>query len=68
MHDIALIRAAYDREYTRFYDRPVPGSDVGAGASPPPSIGVASVVFARTSLPQFRAGKYPAVTQQQAFR
>ncbi len=26
--DVALIRAAYDREYTRFYDRPVPGSDV----------------------------------------
>ena len=26
--DIAAIRAAYDAEYTRFYDRPVPGSDV----------------------------------------
>src|SRR5262249_26072456 len=26
--DIAEIRADYDREYTRFYDRPVPGSDV----------------------------------------
>ncbi|MBV8458946.1 MAG: hydantoinase/oxoprolinase family protein, partial [Acetobacteraceae bacterium] len=26
--DIAAIRAAYDIEYTRFYDRPVPGSDV----------------------------------------
>ena len=26
--DVALIRAAYDAEYTRFYDRPVPGSDV----------------------------------------
>jgi len=26
--DVAEIRAAYDREYTRFYDRPVPGSDV----------------------------------------
>lgn len=26
--DIAEIRAAYDAEYTRFYDRPVPGSDV----------------------------------------
>ena len=26
--DVALIRAAYDREYSRFYDRPVPGSDV----------------------------------------
>jgi N-methylhydantoinase A len=26
--DITTIRAAYDTEYTRFYDRPVPGSDV----------------------------------------
>jgi N-methylhydantoinase A len=26
--DVAGIRAAYDREYARFYDRPVPGSDV----------------------------------------
>ncbi len=27
-HDVAAIRAAYDAEYTRFFDRPVPGSDV----------------------------------------
>ncbi len=26
--DVAAIRAAYDAAYTRFYDRPVPGSDV----------------------------------------
>ena len=26
--DVEKIRAAYDTEYTRFYDRPVPGSDV----------------------------------------
>jgi N-methylhydantoinase A len=26
--DVAVIRAAYDAEYSRFYDRPVPGSDV----------------------------------------
>ncbi len=26
--DVAAIRAEYDREYSRFYDRPVPGSDV----------------------------------------
>jgi N-methylhydantoinase A len=26
--DVAVIRAAYDAEYIRFYDRPVPGSDV----------------------------------------
>jgi len=27
-NDVAAIRASYDAEYTRFYDRPVPGSDV----------------------------------------
>ena len=26
--DVPQIRAAYDTQYTRFYDRPVPGSDV----------------------------------------
>jgi len=26
--DVGALRAAYDAEYTRFYDRPVPGSDV----------------------------------------
>jgi N-methylhydantoinase A len=28
MADVPAIRAAYDAEYTRFYDRPVPGSEV----------------------------------------
>ena len=28
VEDVPMIRAAYDTEYTRFYDRPVPGSDV----------------------------------------
>jgi len=26
--DVAAVRARYDTEYTKFYDRPVPGSDV----------------------------------------
>jgi N-methylhydantoinase A len=26
--DVALIRSRYDEEYSRFFDRPVPGSDV----------------------------------------
>jgi N-methylhydantoinase A len=26
--DVAFIRAAYDAEYTKFYNRPVPGSDI----------------------------------------
>ncbi len=28
--DVTALRAAFDREYARFYDRPVPGSDVEA--------------------------------------
>ena len=28
VEDVAAVRARYDAEYTRFYDRPVPGSDV----------------------------------------
>jgi N-methylhydantoinase A len=43
--DVPAIRAAYDAEYSRFYDRPVPGSDVeimsyavvvATAAGPPP--------------------------------
>jgi N-methylhydantoinase A len=26
--DVAVVRAAYDAEYTKFYNRPVPGSDI----------------------------------------
>ena len=45
--DVAAIRAAYDVEYSRFYDRPVPGSDVeimsyavvvATVAEPPPPV------------------------------
>jgi N-methylhydantoinase A len=45
--DVAAIRAAYDAEYSRFYDRPVPGSDVeimsfsvavATVAEPPPPV------------------------------
>jgi N-methylhydantoinase A len=45
--DVAAIRAAYDAEYTRFYDRPVPGSDIevmsfavtlATVAPPPPAV------------------------------
>jgi N-methylhydantoinase A len=43
--DVSAIRAAYDAEYTRFYDRPVPGPDVEvlsysvtvAALQPPPA-------------------------------
>jgi len=56
--DVATIRAAYDTEYSRFYDRPVPGSDVEvlsyavvvATAVPPPPR-VAGVVAAVAAEP-----------------
>jgi N-methylhydantoinase A len=40
--DVPAVRAAYDAEYTRFYDRPVPGSDVEV-------LSYAVTVFATTS-------------------
>ncbi|MBV9785778.1 MAG: hydantoinase/oxoprolinase family protein [Acidisphaera sp.] len=58
--DVAAIRAAYDAEYTRFYDRPVPGSDVEImsyavlvatlpEAMPPPPDGPAVAASGRTA-------------------
>jgi N-methylhydantoinase A len=46
--DVATIRAAYDTEYTRFYDRPVPGSDVEIMSF---AVVVASVVVADDATP-----------------
>ncbi len=46
--DVATIRAEYDTEYTRFYDRPVPGSDVEIMSY---AVVVASVVEAADDTP-----------------
>jgi N-methylhydantoinase A len=54
--DVATIRAAYDTEYTRFYDRPVPGSDVEIMSY---AVVVASVVD--------DAGEAPAIGAAEAF-
>jgi N-methylhydantoinase A len=53
---VATIRAAYDTEYTRFYDRPVPGSDVEIMSY---AVVVASVVD--------DAGEAPAIGAAEAF-
>jgi N-methylhydantoinase A len=54
--DVATIRAAYDAEYARFYDRPVPGSDVEIMSF---AVVVASVVE--------DAGEAPAPSAADAF-
>ena len=46
--DVAEIRAAYDTEYTKFYDRPVPGSDVEIMSY---AVVVATVVEAESDTP-----------------
>ncbi len=60
--DVSAIRESYDREYTRFYDRPVPGSDVEImsyavvvatvpdAATPRPANGEARAAAKRTQL------------------
>jgi N-methylhydantoinase A len=56
--DAAAIRAAYDAEYTKFYDRPVPGSDVEVmsyavtvATLPPPAETAAAVSSPYTAEP-----------------
>ncbi len=46
--DAGALRAAFDREYTRFYDRPVPGSDVEVMSY--------AVVVAQSPLPLAKEG------------
>ncbi len=45
--DVAEIRAAYDTEYSRFFDRPVPGSDVEIMSY---AVVVATIPAARTAV------------------
>ena len=47
-NDVSEIRAAYDTEYTKFYDRPVPGSDVEIMSY---AVVVATVVEAEAAAP-----------------
>ncbi|HEY0419042.1 MAG TPA: hydantoinase/oxoprolinase family protein, partial [Acetobacteraceae bacterium] len=51
--DVDAIRSAYDREYARFYDRPVPGSDVEV---------MSYAVLVATMLPEEQAA--PATSEQ----
>ena len=61
--DVATIRAAYDTEYTRFYDRPVPGSDVEILSF---AVTVATVVESVDLVAAAHAAPAPAPIRHQA--
>ncbi len=63
--DVAEIRAAYDREYSRFYDRPVPGSDVEIMSY---AVVVATVVEAPAAAPVEGAGSVAVAARSQQVR
>lgn len=63
--DIAAIRADYDSEYTRFYDRPVPGSDVEILSF---AVTVATVLPEVAPAPETAAAGAPAPIRSQAVR
>ena len=51
--DVAAVRTRYDEEYTKFYDRPVPGSDVEIMSY---AVVVARIVDESNPLPTVHAG------------
>jgi N-methylhydantoinase A len=63
--DVAKIRADYDAEYARFYDRPVPGSDVEVMSF---AVVVSTVVEAVEPVALPAAAPAPAPIRQQAVR
>ncbi len=63
--DVARIRADYDAEYARFYDRPVPGSDVEVMSF---AVVVSTVVEAVEPVAEPAAAPAPAPIRHQAVR
>jgi N-methylhydantoinase A len=57
--DVTLIRARYDEEYARFYDRPVPGSDVEIMSYAVVVTTVTEPVAPRPPAPPSQAGAQP---------
>jgi N-methylhydantoinase A len=55
--DVAAIRAAYDAEYTKFYNRPVPGSDIELMSY---AVTIATVAHAAHETPAEPAPRRPA--------
>ena len=63
--DVAAIRAAYDSQYARFYDRPVPGSDVEVMSF---AVVVSTVVDAVEPVAEPEAAPAPAPVRHQTVR
>lgn len=63
--DVAEIRALYDTEYTKFYDRPVPGSDVEIMSY---AVVVATVPEPVDAAPAVAAGTTPVPARTQSVR
>ncbi|WP_456316044.1 hydantoinase/oxoprolinase family protein [Roseomonas acroporae] len=63
--DVAAIRAEYDAEYSRFFDRPVPGSDVEVMSF---AVTVATEVAAAEPVAEPEAAPAPAPARTQAVR
>ena len=63
--DVAAIRAAYDAQYARFYDRPVPGSDVEVMSF---AVVVSTVVDAVEPVAEPEAAPAPAPVRHQTVR
>ena len=63
--DVAAIRAVYDTEYSRFYDRPVPGSDVEIMSY---AVVVATVVAPQPAVAAVATPSRPAAARSQAVR
>jgi N-methylhydantoinase A len=63
--DVAAVRAAYDREYAGFYDRPVPGSDVEILSF---AVTVATEVEAPPPVAEVEAAPAPSPIRHQAVR
>ncbi|MBK1659072.1 hydantoinase/oxoprolinase family protein [Paracraurococcus ruber] len=63
--DVRTVRALYDQEYTRFYDRPVPGSDVEVLSF---AVTVATIVEPVEPAAEAHAAPAPAPIRTQAVR
>ena len=64
-HDVAGIRAEYDRQYAHFYDRPVPGSDVEIMSY---ALVVSTIVETQAAAPPTGGGAFAAAGRTQDVR
>jgi N-methylhydantoinase A len=65
VEDVPAIRALYDQEYSRFYDRPVPGSDVEIMSF---AVTVATIAYPVQPVAEVADAPAPAPIRHQAVR